>query len=110
MSRLQIQLHHHIEDFPIEKGIEDQLFRILQEAVSNTLRHAEANSMKITLIKREMFIILRSVDDGKGVKMENANTGYYRLDTMRERCGDIGGNLQVVSIPNRGTRIKVKSR
>src|SRR5699024_1938379 len=57
MSRLPIQLHHHNEDFPIEKGIEDQLFRILQEAVSNTLRHAEANSKNITLIKREMFII-----------------------------------------------------
>src|SRR5699024_11568958 len=74
MSRLPIQLHHHIEDFPIEKGIEDQLIRILQEAVSNTLRHAEANSMNITLIKREMFIILRIVKDGKDFKMKTANT------------------------------------
>ena len=108
MSRLPIQLHHHIEDFPIEKGIEDQLFRILQEAVSNTLRHAEANSMNITLIKREMFIILRIVDDGKGFKMENANTGSYGLDTMRERSGDLGGNFKVVSLPNKGTKIEVK--
>src|SRR5699024_9726670 len=52
MSRLLIQLQHHTEDFPIEKRMEDRLFRILQGSVSNTLRHAEANSMNITLRKR----------------------------------------------------------
>src|SRR5699024_11310164 len=107
MSRLPIQLHHHIEDFPIEKGIEDQLFRILQEAVSNTLRHAEANSMNITLIKREMFIILRIVDDGKGFIMENANTGSYGLDKMWERSGDLGGNINIVRLPIKSIIISV---
>src|SRR5699024_3375145 len=108
MSRLPIQLHHHIEDFTIEKGIEDKLYRILQEAVSNTLRHAEANSMHITLIKREMFIMLRILDDDKGVKMDNANTGAYGLEWMRERNGELVGNFKVVSLPNKSTKIEVK--
>src|SRR5699024_394054 len=56
MSRLPIELEHQIEQLPIDKGVENQLFRILQEAVSNTLRHAEAKTLKITLIKREGFI------------------------------------------------------
>src|SRR5699024_6247691 len=42
MSRLPIEVSYQIEQFAIDKGIENQLFRILQEAVSNTLRHAEA--------------------------------------------------------------------
>lgn len=108
MSRLPIELDYNIEDFSIEKGIEDQLFRILQEAVSNTLRHAEATSMKISLIKREAFIIMRISDDGKGFEMKDASTGSYGLDTMKERSQDLGGDFKVVSLPNRGTRIEVK--
>lgn len=108
MLRLPIELEHQIEQFPIDKGIENQLFRILQEAVSNTLRHGEASSLKITLIKRENFIILRVVDDGKGFEMTEVNTSSYGLDTMRERSEDLGGTFKVVSLPNRGTRIEVK--
>ncbi|MEI3606149.1 sensor histidine kinase [Pseudogracilibacillus sp. SE30717A] len=108
MSRLPIELDYNIEDFSIEKGIEDQLFRILQEAVSNTLRHAEAASIKISLIKREGFIIMRISDDGKGFEMKDTGTGSYGLDTMKERSQDLGGDFKVVSLPNRGTRIEVK--
>lgn len=108
MSRLPIAVDYQIEQFSIEKGIENQLFRILQEAVSNTLRHAEASTLKITLIKREGFIIMRIVDDGKGFEMSEINTSSYGLDTMRERSEELGGSFKVVSLPNRGTRIEVK--
>lgn len=108
MSRLPIEVDYQIEQFSIEKGIENQLFRILQEAVSNTLRHAEASRLTITLIKRESFIIMRIVDDGKGFEMSEINTSSYGLDTMRERSEELGGNFKVVSLPNRGTRIEVK--
>ena len=108
MSRLPIELEHQIEQFPIDKGVENQLFRILQEAVSNTLRHAEAKTLKITLIKREGFIIMRIIDDGIGFDMTEINTSSYGLDTMNERSEELGGSFKVVSLPNRGTRIEVK--
>jgi len=108
MSRLPIELEHNIEEFSIDKGIENQLFRILQEAVSNTLRHADANTLHITLIKREGFIIMRIVDDGKGFDMTETSTGSYGLDTMKERSEDLGGSFKVVSLPYKGTRIEVK--
>ena len=108
MARLPIKLDYDIEDFLIEKGIEDQLFRILQEAVSNTLRHAEADSLNLTLIKREGFIIMRLIDDGKGFDMDETGTGSYGLDTMMERSEDLGGDFKVVSLPGKGTRIEVK--
>ena len=108
MNRLPIELHHSIEDFPIEKGIEDQLFRVLQEGVSNTLRHAEATKLTISLIKREGFIIMRIIDNGKGFSQQEINTSSYGLDTMRERSVDLGGEFKAVSIPDKGTRIEVK--
>lgn len=108
MARLPIELEQQIEQFPIDKGVEDQLFRILQEAVSNTLRHAEANTLKITLIKRDGFIIMRVIDDGKGFKLSEANTSSYGLDTMKERSEELGGTFKIVSLPNKGTQIEVK--
>jgi len=108
MSRLPIQLEDQIEDFPIEKGVENQLFRILQEAVSNTLRHAEASKLDIMLIKRDEFIIMRVSDDGRGFAMNEVNTSSYGLDTMKERSEDLGGSFKVVSLPGKGTRIEVK--
>src|SRR5699024_9436016 len=108
MSRLPIDLDHQIETFSIDKGVEDQLFRILQEAISNTLRHAEAKALSITLMKREGFIIMRIIDDGKGFEMSDTNTSSYGLDTMKERSEDLGGDFKVVSLPNHGTRIEVK--
>lgn len=108
MSRLPIELEQQIEQFPIDKGVEDQLFRILQESVSNTLRHAEASTLKITLIKRDGFIIMRIIDNGKGFDMNEINTSSYGLDTMKERSEDLGGNIKVVSLPHKGTRVEVK--
>src|SRR5699024_12852484 len=96
------------EEFPIDKGIENQLFRILQEAVSNTLRHADATTLHITLIKREGFIIMRIVDNGKGFDMTETSTSSYGLDTLKERSEDLGGSFKVVSLPTKGTRIEVK--
>lgn len=108
MERIPIELDAKIETFSIDKGVEDQLFRIMQEAVSNTLRHAQAESLAITLIKRESFIIMRIADNGKGFDMETVHTGSYGMETMKERAQDLGGELKVVSLPDKGTRIEVK--
>ena len=54
-----MNINWKIEEFSVEKGIEDHLFRILQESVSNTLRHAKATLLEVLLIKRDGFIILR---------------------------------------------------
>ncbi len=92
-SRLPIELTLQAENFPIEKGVEDQLFRIVQEAISNALRHAEANRIDVLLIVRDQRIILRIVDDGKGFDMETIGTGSYGLENMKERAQDLGGNV-----------------
>lgn len=108
MDRIPIKLDAKIEPFAIDKGIEDQLFRILQEAVSNTLRHAQAESLAVTLIKRETFIILRIRDNGKGFDLETVHTGSYGMETMKERAQDLGGEFKVISLPDKGTQIEVK--
>ena len=107
-SRLPIDLTLKAENFPIEKGVEDHLFRITQEAISNALRHAEANHIHVLLIARDQRIILRIVDDGKGFDMEKVGTGSYGLENMQERAHDLGGTCHIVSLPNKGTKVEVQ--
>lgn len=107
-QKVPIDVKWKIEPFSFEKGIEDHVFRILQEAVSNTLRHAKASTLEVLLIVRDQMAILRVVDDGVGFNVDNEKTTSYGLQTMRERAFEIGGNFQVVSLPGKGTRIEVK--
>lgn len=107
-QKVSMDISWKIEKFPVEKGIEDHLFRILQESVSNTLRHAKATLLEVLLIKRDGFIILRVFDDGIGFDVEENKAGSYGLHNMYERAVEIGGNLKIVSLKNKGTRLEVK--
>lgn len=108
MNRIPLKVDWKIESFHVEKGVEDQLFRILQEAISNTLRHAKASSIQVMLIKRDQMIILRVVDDGEGFDLEKVKTSSYGLQNMEERAHDLGGTIKIISLPNKGTRLEVK--
>ncbi|WP_417899191.1 sensor histidine kinase [Bacillus haimaensis] len=108
MQKVPMSIAWKIEPFSIDKGVEDHLFRILQESLSNTLRHAKASSVEVLLIRRDDFIILRVVDDGKGFDVEKERAGAYGLQNMYERAVEIGGTLKIVSVENQGTRLEVK--
>ncbi|MCM3739296.1 sensor histidine kinase [Oceanobacillus luteolus] len=107
-QKVSMDITWTVEELSVDKGIEDQLFRIMQEAMSNTLRHAMATSFHVLLIKREDTVILRISDDGIGFDMERMKTGSYGMQNMRERAYEIGGTFKVVSLPNQGTKLEVK--
>ncbi|MBM7551923.1 sensor histidine kinase [Thalassobacillus pellis] len=107
-QKVPMEIEWNIEDIRIDKGIEDQLFRILQESVSNTLRHAKADSLEVRLIERDGMIIMRVVDDGVGFNVEQVKTSSYGLQNMQERAFEVGGTLKIVSLQEQGTRLEVK--
>lgn len=107
-QKVPMEVDWKIETFPIEKGIEDHLFRILQESVSNTLRHAKAAALQVMLIERDDTVILRVIDDGKGFNVKNVRSSSYGLQNMRERAYEVGGTFKIISLPNEGTRLEVK--
>ena len=108
MQKVTMDIKWKLEDFPVEKGVEDHLFRILQESASNTLRHSKASQVEVLLIKRDGFIILRVTDDGVGFDVDEQKAGSYGLQNMYERAVEIGGNLKIVSLKSKGTRLEVK--
>ncbi|MED4202435.1 sensor histidine kinase [Neobacillus mesonae] len=107
-QKVEMEIKWKVEDFPLDKGVEDHLFRILQESVSNTLRHAKAEKLDVLLIKRDDLVILRVVDDGVGFEMDEGKAGSYGMQNMNERALEIGGTLKVISVKNKGTRLEVK--
>ncbi|WP_342453782.1 sensor histidine kinase [Ammoniphilus resinae] len=109
VQKVSMEVEWKMEPIHLEKGIEDHLFRILQEAVSNTLRHAKANALHLLLIERDGYIIMRLIDDGIGFDVNKANKpSSYGLQNMQERALEIGGQFKIVSLENQGTRIEVK--
>jgi two-component system NarL family sensor kinase len=85
------------------------LYRVLQEATTNIVRHAEAKSVHVALTREEDAIQLKIVDDGKGFSNEAAvrfeNGGGIGLETMHERIELFDGTFTVDSVAGRGTTI-----
>jgi NarL family two-component system sensor histidine kinase LiaS len=107
-QKVSMNINWKVENFPLEKGVEDHLFRILQESVSNTLRHSKATILDVLLIKRNDLVIMRIVDDGIGFQTDETKAGSYGMQNIKERALEIGGTLKIVSVKNKGTRLEVK--
>jgi two-component system, NarL family, sensor histidine kinase LiaS len=107
-QKVMMDIKWKLEAFPLDKGIEDHLFRILQESISNTLRHAKASKLDVLLIKRDDLVILRIVDDGIGFEVDEEKAGSYGMQNMHERALEVGATLKVISVKNKGTRLEVK--
>ncbi|WP_163580415.1 sensor histidine kinase [Gracilibacillus saliphilus] len=107
-AKVPMAISWHLEEIKVNKGIEDQLFRILQEALSNALRHAKASTIDVLLIERDDFLILRIVDDGIGFNVQEKRESSYGLTNMYERAAEVGARLNIVSLANEGTKIEVR--
>lgn len=104
---MEIALHMD-EDLILNKGIENHLFRLVQEAISNTLRHARASRMDITLQRRGDTVRLSVYDNGVGFDTQAKRQASYGLLNMEERVNELGGSIQVTSAPGKGTRVDVR--
>ncbi|MGX7023622.1 sensor histidine kinase [Vagococcus hydrophili] len=107
-TKINIELLWNVEDVCLPSSIEDNLFRIIQELLSNTLRHANAKSLEVYLKKIDQTVLLRVVDDGQGFDMNQPKVGSYGLNNIRERVAGMGGTCRIVSFKGQGTSIEIK--
>lgn len=103
-----LEMVWEVEEIHLPPGIEDHLFRILQEALSNTLRHARAKEINVKLFTMQGQVRLRIVDDGIGFELEDEKMTSYGLRSMRERVNELGGALDIYSSTGKGTQIEVR--
>jgi signal transduction histidine kinase len=109
LERPQIALDaRQYEPQPLETEV--ALFRITQEALNNTIKHAAAAQVKIHLALTGTGVYLQIEDDGVGFEPQEGNNRSSRrglgLHTMRERAQNLGGNLEIHTTPGQGTTVK----
>lgn len=107
-SDLSVDVHSRLGDERLPAETETALYRIVQEALTNVLRHAEATRVTVRLSQTDRAVALVVQDDGKGFELENARDGGLGLIGMRERVGLLGGRLTVESSEGAGTLLKAQ--
>jgi two-component system, NarL family, sensor histidine kinase DevS len=85
--------------------VETALYRIVQEALTNVVKHARARSVSISLTRMQHSVKAVVEDDGQGFDPEHTREGGFGVVGMRERLSLLGGRLRVESSPGAGTTI-----
>jgi two-component system nitrate/nitrite sensor histidine kinase NarX len=83
------------------------LYRVVQEALNNILKHANAQHVTVRLIRRSDGVELSIIDDGCGFETGSIPAGHLGIGIMHERVDAIGGLLSIDSRPGAGTRLRV---
>ncbi|AWI24924.1 tetratricopeptide repeat-containing sensor histidine kinase [Flavobacterium pallidum] len=81
-----------------------QLYRILQEALQNTVKYAGASSLSVTISQANNILSIEINDNGKGFDKKNTGKGLG-LRNMKERARELQGKLKIESKPNAGTTL-----
>jgi two-component system, NarL family, sensor histidine kinase LiaS len=88
--------------------IERELYFTLREGVLNAIRHSRATEMRLSLIQRRNTCEARLCDNGVGFVVSTTDgSSHYGLRGMRERIRKIGGELNIQSVPGKGTEIHI---
>ena len=106
---INIQLYV-VKDIHLPKEKEIHIFRILQEIIHNTIKHANAKNMQIGLSEENSFLLILTKDDGNGFDMEKVKqlSRGFGLKSVESRCEILHGVLSVDSKPGAGTNYFIK--
>lgn len=104
-SNIEIIFRDNSSHLP--KWIEDNLFRIAQEFISNTLKHAKASRLEVYLTQTDSHIQLKMVDDGQGFDVDEVRSLSYGLKNIEDRVADMAGTVQLLSAKGAGVTMTV---
>jgi signal transduction histidine kinase len=91
--------------------LETVVFRVAQEAITNVVKHAAANTAHVTLCYEDRGVRLTVADDGRGFSVDpdrRTYAGHWGLLGMRERASQLHGKLVVRSAPGAGTKVVLR--
>ena len=94
-SGLEVELQLEVRTRPLAPGLDLSAYRILQEALTNAMRHADARRLTVAVRYGDATVELEVADDGHGPATDVGTTGGHGLVGMRERVALYGGELRV---------------
>lgn len=109
---IEVDFRSHLGAARLPEAVELSLYRIVQEALTNVVKHAQASRASVLLTRTPKSVVLRISDDGAGLPVEPgrpsepAGVGLYG---MRERAELIGGRLSLRSSPGHGLEVEAEA-
>ncbi|HJX38395.1 MAG TPA: GAF domain-containing protein, partial [Anaerolineae bacterium] len=98
-------------DLDLPPTVEEEVYRVVHEALNNALKHSGAGSVGVNLLGDGQWVQAEIVDDGRGFDVPSTTDGGgVGLASMRERAEALGGSVVVVSTPGKGTRVLLRLR
>ncbi len=104
--KLDLDIGAHLEN--LAPAVEQCLYRVAQEALTNVARHANAASVEVALARENGQVRLTVSDDGCGFDMAAVGDTRYGLKGLRERAETVGGTLVVESEKDKGTKVALE--
>ena len=109
-SGIICQLTADVADPALDRGLALQLFRIVQESLTNVARHAQATRVDVSLSRAGNRLALDVRDNGRGVSpTELQKSNHFGVMGMRERVLAFGGEFTISGAPGQGTSVSVRA-
>ncbi|MDX1999443.1 MAG: GAF domain-containing protein [Thermoanaerobaculia bacterium] len=111
-AKFGLEVHFKARGFTRERlpaGVETALYRVVQEAMTNVVRHAQATRVDLLAERRGDRVLVMVEDDGIGFDADRVKpAGHFGLLGLRERAEALGGTLTIESAPGAGTTVVVE--
>ena len=107
-SGIGVELEAQIGEERLPSDVETTVYRIVQEALTNVVKHAEATRVSILLVRRDATVTAVVEDDGRGFSPEAAGEDSLGLEGMRERVELHEGRMTVETAPGSGTTLRAE--
>jgi len=105
---MEIDFYHDVRFDRLASPLENAVFRMVQEALTNATRYSKSPKIEVRLEQQEGLILLEVRDWGVGFRPEKVEEEHFGLRGIRERAHLLGGQAEIESSPGKGTRIRVE--
>lgn len=106
-KQIEVSFHSNIHTMPLEPQEQVMLFRVMQEALQNSIKHANASEIKVSIEVHSSKIYLCLSDNGLGFNTFSAGKNGVGIMNMKHRVKLLGGNIEWVSNEGNGTKVEI---
>lgn len=103
-----IEFHHEVAFDRLAPVLENAIYRIVQEGLTNALQHSKCDKVRIGLVEAGQCVRIEIADDGIGFTADAVAEGRFGLEGIRERARLLDGTVAIQSAPGEGTQIVVE--
>ncbi len=104
-SEIRVDFHSALGELRLPTEVESTLYRVVQESLTNIVKHADAHNISVSLARRESTVAAVIEDDGSGFDQRAVREESVGLIGMRERLALLDGRLEIESRPGAGTTV-----